>query len=106
MTANSEKLAHHDADYFNPVGNFDSGNFFNSQHVGHFVEHTCQIINTIGIRYIGMPRLSLTHFFSTPVMKSYIGYNFYNIFTVELKYQPQQAMRARMLWSDIQKHEI
>src|SRR5659263_606682 len=82
MTGNPKQFAHHYSNNTGPVRNFNTGKFFNRKKICQVIHYTSQVINTVSIWDKSMPRLPFTHLFSSTVMKSYIRYNVYNIFTI------------------------
>src|SRR5664279_1049059 len=86
MAGYPEQFAHHYTYDLSPVGRYNTCQFFDRKKICQVIHNTPEVIDTVGIWDKGMPRLSLSHFLSSTMMESYIGYNIYNIFSVQLNY--------------------
>ena len=84
----TEQLAQHDPYHFCTIRNVDPGKLFNRKKVGQVVQDPAQVIDTVGIRNKGMPRLPFSHFFRAAMVKANVRNNIDNILPVQLKYQP------------------
>jgi hypothetical protein len=89
MTGYPEEFTHHYTDHLCPVGRFNTGQFFNGEQIGQIIHYSPEVIYPIGIWNEGMPRLSFSHLFGSPVMEPDIRDYIYNIFTMQLNNQPQ-----------------
>src|SRR5687768_2675084 len=53
-----------------------------------------------------MPGLALAHFFSAAMVKADIGHGVDDFLAIELQYDAKDAMHARVVRSQIEKHEV
>ena len=76
------------------------------QHVGQVVHHAAQVVDAIGVGDVGVPGLALAHLFGAAVVKADVGHGIDDLLAVELQDDAQDAVGARMLGSQVEKHEI
>ena len=73
------------ADYVNAIRRGDPCQFLNGQHVWHFVDAAAEVLNTVGIRNVAVPGLTLTHLLGTTVVVTDIRYTVDNLFAIKLQ---------------------
>ena len=88
------------------VRHFDARQLFHRQHVGQVVHHPAQVIDAVGVGDVGMPGLALAHLFRAAMVKANLGHGIDDLLAVELQHDAKYAVHARMLRSQVEKHEI
>src|SRR5215475_10773628 len=53
-----------------------------------------------------MPGLAFAHFLGAAMVEANIRYHIDNFLAIELEDEAHRAMRARVLWTEIEEHEI
>src|SRR5271156_2770082 len=106
MAHDPEELRHHDADHLPARRHNDTRQFFDRSQIREIVHHAAEIINAVGVRNVGVPRLALPHLFRAAMMKANLRYGIYNLFAIQLERYTQNAMRPRVLWTYIQKKKV
>ena len=106
MAGDAEQLRHHDADDLGAVGNLDAGQLLHRQHVGQVVHHAAQVVDAIGVGDVRVPGLPLGHLLGAAVVVADVRHGVDDLLAVELQHDPQHAVRAGVLRTDVQEHEI
>ena len=101
MTGNPEQFTHHDPDNLCPLRHLNTRQLFYRQQIRQVIVDPPEVINPVGVWNVGVPRLALGHFFGAAMMKTNIRYRIHNILTVQLKNYSENAVCARVLWSDV-----
>src|SRR5690606_13733604 len=74
--------------------------------ISKVIIHPAQVIYSVCIRNVGMPRLPFRHLLRTAMMEANIRDRVHDIFSIELKDNAKHTMRARVLRTDVEKHKI
>ena len=74
--------------------------------IGQVVHHAAQVIDAVGVGNVRVPRLALAHLFGAAMVEADLGDRVDDLFSVELQCDPQNAVRARVLRSDVEENEI
>ena len=89
-----------------PRRHFDRRQLLHGHQIRHVVHYAAEIIDPIGVGDVGVPGLPLAHLFGASVMKADLRHGVYDLFAVQLQSYAQYSVRARMLRTDVQEHEI
>ncbi|MNC25778.1 hypothetical protein D3C75_738780 [compost metagenome] len=106
VAVDSEQFRQHDADNVYAFRNLDTRQFFDRQHVGHFVYAAAEVLDTVGIRNVAVPGLTLTHFLSATVVIADIRNAIDNFFTVELQDNTECTVSRWVVRTEVQEHEV
>ena len=85
MASYSEQLTQHNTNYFASIRYLNSCKLFNSKNICQIIHYTSEIIYSVGIRNVSVPRLSFSHFLCTTMMESNIRNDVNDIFTIKLQ---------------------
>src|SRR5688572_1441914 len=106
MAVDTEQFGQHDANGVNAIRRYDTGEFFNSQHVWHFVYTTAEVFDTVGVRNVAVPGLALAHFLSTTVVVTDVRHAVDNLFAIKLQNDTECTVRRRMVRTEVEEHEV
>ena len=106
MARDAEQLAQHDPDHFHPVRHLDARECLDGEQVREVVHHSAEIVDAIGVRDVGMPRLTLAHLLGAAVVIADVGNRVDDLLAAQLQHDAQDAVRAGMLRAEVEKHEI
>jgi len=90
-------LSNNNPDEFYTARNFDIKKFFNCYGVCKFAVHTCQIVETVGIRHNGRVINIFTTLLKTPMQVTEIRYSFGNNLTIGKTLKFENAMGRGVL---------
>ena len=106
MAGNAEQLAQHDADDLDAVRHLDAGELFDREHVRQVVHHAAEVIDAVGVRDVGVPRLALAHLLGAAVVVADVRNRVDDLLAVQLQHDAQHAVRAGMLRAEVEEHEV
>ena len=79
------------------VRHLDAGELLDGEHVRQVVHHAAEIVDAVGVRDVGVPRLPLAHLLGAAVVIADVGHRVDDLFAVELQHDAEHAVRARMV---------
>ena len=85
MADDAKELRQHHADDLRARRHLDAGQLLDGQAVGEIVHHAAEIVDAIGVRNVGVPRLALAHLFGAAVVEADVGYCVDDLFAIELQ---------------------
>ncbi len=106
MAGEPIEFGHHDTDDLCSLGHLNVCESFDREAVRHFIQHTLEVVHSIGIGNESMPGLPFGEFFLGPMVKSDIRHDVDNFLTRELRHEPQHAMRTCMGRAEIDEHIV
>ena len=85
MRGDTKQFAKQNADNLCTLWDFCPGELLYGEQVGEVVVNTREVIDTVGVREVGMKGLPLRHFLCAAVVKTDIGYDIDDSLSVQLK---------------------
>ncbi len=77
-----------------------------AMHVGQLVDDARQVVDPVRVGDEGVPGLALPHLFHAPVVVADVGHRVEDLFAVHLQPHPEYAVRAGVVGSEVEEHEI
>lgn len=102
----AEDLGEHDADDLRPRRYVDPGQLLDGEAVREVVHHAAEVVDAIGVGHERVPRLALGHLLGAAVVKADVGHGIDDALAVELQDDPQDAVRAGVLRTDVEEQEV
>ena len=81
----TEQLRQHDANHLGASRNRDAGEFLDGGEIGQIVHYTAQVIHAVGVGYVSVPGLALTHLFSSAVVEADFRNDVDDLLAIELQ---------------------
>ena len=106
VAVNTEQFRQHHANHINAIRDGDACQFLNGQHVWHFVHAAAEVFDTVGIRNVAVPGLTLAHLLGTTVVIADVRHAVDNLFAVKLKDNTECTVRRRVVWTEVKEHEV
>ena len=106
VAVDAEQLGEHHADHVHAIRYGDPSQFFHRQHVRHLVDAAAEIFNTVGIRDVAVPGLTLAHLLGAAVVITDIRYAVDDLFAVQLQNNAERTMRRWVVRTEVEEHEV
>src|SRR5690606_38522379 len=106
VAVNTEQFRQHHANHVNAIRDGDACQLLNGQHVWHFVHAAAEVFDTVGVRNVAVPGLTLAHLLGTTVVVADVRDAVDNFFTVKLKDNTECTVRRRVVWTEVEEHEV
>jgi len=68
MAADAKHLGEHNANRLHTIGHLDARHFLHRHHIRQVIHYATEIIDAIGVRDEGVPRLTLAHLFGAAMV--------------------------------------
>ena len=97
MATDSEHLREHDADNFHSLRHLDARHLLYRHYIRQVVHHTAKIIDSIGVRYISVPGLSLAHLLRTTMVITNVWHRIHENLTIQLQGNAKRTVNTGVI---------
>ena len=106
MAVDAEQFGEHHADHVHAIRHGDPGQFFHRQHVRHLVDAAAEVFNTVGIRDVAVPGLTLAHLLGAAVVITDVRYAVDDLFAIQLQNNTECTVGRRVVRTEVEEHEV
>ncbi len=106
MAGDPEEFGHHDADDIDLLRHLDAGELLDREHVRQVVHHAAEVVDTVGVRNVAVPGLTLAHLLGATVVVSDVRDAVDDLFTVQLQDDAERTVRRRVVRAEVEEHVV